>query len=99
MSTNGMDLPNARVIAIRLPDGDSEFWMTEVEFTIGQRLWCKGRPWLVAEVASARETGTHPRVTLREPEGEGVAATRTRTQRRSAIASHPFAPVSAEGDG
>jgi hypothetical protein len=100
VGTTGNDSLGARIVAVRLPDGDTECWMTEAEFRLGQRLWCKGRPWLVAEVASARETGTHLRVSLREPESEAAAQIpiAPRTAQLTAAASEVGESGSADGE-
>ena len=93
MVANSIDPSAARVVAVRLPDGDTEFWFTEFDFMVGQRLWCRGRPWVVAEIARTQETGTHPRVSLREPENQDAAAEAItpRAARLTAVASEPDA--------
>ena len=74
MGTNGEITLDTRVVAVRVPDGDTEYWLTDAEFELGDTVWCKGRRWVVAKLLSARETGTHVRLHLREPDAESVSA-------------------------
>lgn len=39
-----------RTVAIRFPDGDMEFWLTDQVFSAGQTIPSNGRDWFVHEV-------------------------------------------------
>lgn len=39
-----------RTVAVRLPNGESEFWLTDRVFTEGERYTRHGKEWEVAEV-------------------------------------------------
>lgn len=66
MPTIGKDPSVTQIVAVRHPDGGTEYWMTEARFSVGEPVWSRGRRWIVAHVATARETGAYPQVSLRD---------------------------------
>jgi hypothetical protein len=66
VATIGKDPLDTRIVAVRLPDGETEYWMTEARFSVGETVWSRGRRWIVAHIAGPRETGAYPQVSLRE---------------------------------
>lgn len=50
MSRQAEQLRVPRTVAIRFPEGDTEFWLTDQVFSAGQTIPSKGRDWFVHEV-------------------------------------------------
>jgi hypothetical protein len=73
MSEQVRDLLSTRTVAIRFPDGDTEYWLTDQLFSVGQTIASKGRDWAVVDVLDP-ERGGHHAIAVREPEIESGAA-------------------------
>jgi hypothetical protein len=53
MHEHGAELLAKRTVAIRFPDGDTQYWLTDRRFDSGERFEAKGRDWLIVDVAQA----------------------------------------------
>ena len=75
MNGSARDLLSIRTVAIRLPGGDTEYWLTDQVFSTGDSVRCQGRDWVVVETFDVHRTDDHV-VTLGEPPpvGPDVAA-------------------------
>ena len=67
MNELARDLLSTRTIAVRLPSGDTEYWLTDQIFSAGDAVRCQGRDWVVVEIFDLHRAGGHPTVTLGEP--------------------------------
>jgi hypothetical protein len=41
---------STRTVAVRFPDGDTEYWLTDQLFSVGQTITSRGREWAVVDV-------------------------------------------------
>lgn len=62
------DLVATRTVVIYFPNGETEYWLTEREFSVGQTIERNGRVWIITDVAGSGETGGKPRIRLAEAE-------------------------------
>jgi hypothetical protein len=60
-----------RTIVVRYPDGDTQYWLTEEVFSVGDELKRNGHTWVVEDVLGPRRSGGYPTITLRERNGKG----------------------------
>jgi hypothetical protein len=68
------ELLSIRTVAVRFPDGDTEYWLTDQLFSVGQTITSRGREWAVVDVLVPGRDGNYS-VVVREQEIEaGVAA-------------------------
>ena len=67
MSERARDLLSTRTVAIRLPSGDTEYWLTDQSFSTGDAVRCQGRDWVVVESFDLHRAGDNHTVTLGEP--------------------------------
>jgi hypothetical protein len=59
------DVLATRTVVIHfLPDGETQYWLTDKAFSVGETIEREGLAWTVSNVAESRETGRKPRVTL-----------------------------------
>lgn len=68
MNEGVKELLAVRTVAIRLPNGETEYWLTDRIFSAGQAVRCRDQEWVVGGVFDAFERSGHPTVTLRKPE-------------------------------
>lgn len=57
-----------RTVAIRLPRGETEYWLTSQTFVIGESIRCRDRDWIVQSVSDGYARDECPSVTLGESE-------------------------------
>lgn len=55
-----------RTVAVRLPDGDTQYWLTDQVFVEGDTLRRNGHAWVVADVLDHKRSGGYLTVKLRE---------------------------------
>ena len=67
MSERERDLLSTRTVAIRLPSGDTEYWLTHQVFSVGDAVRCQGRDWIVVKSFDLFRADDHHTVTLGEP--------------------------------
>jgi hypothetical protein len=60
------ELGRMRTVSVRIPGGETQYWLTDQEFDEGDRLDRNGRTWIVFEVMPPNRSGTHLTVVLRE---------------------------------
>jgi hypothetical protein len=58
-----------RTVAVRLPNGETEYWLTDQVFAAGDRYERNGRAWEVADVLPPTRNG-RSHLTVRLSEGE-----------------------------
>jgi hypothetical protein len=61
-----------RTVALRFPEGETQYWLTDKVFSVGETIQRDGRIYVVREVASTRETGREPRITLEDLTAESA---------------------------
>lgn len=59
-----------RTLAMLLPDGKTQFWLTKEEFVVGDKLTYNGGTWIVTSVGNFDRNGKALAVTLRRPDDE-----------------------------
>ena len=59
-----------RTVAVRFPNGDIEYWLTDQSFSIGQSIRCRNQDWIIDDPRDASEgKNHHETVTLRPADG------------------------------
>lgn len=68
MGEHAQELLATRTVAVRLPNGETQYWLTDQVFEVGDKLRRSGRVWEVAEVLPPGRDGSY--LTVRLAEGE-----------------------------
>jgi hypothetical protein len=55
-----------RTLTLNFPDGASEYWFSDIVFTVGDRLERGGATWIVTHVSEAVGRDKHEHLTLCE---------------------------------
>jgi hypothetical protein len=58
------DSRTTRTVTVRLSSGETDYWLTDQVFAVGDTLRHKGRVWVVAEVVQESGNGGYPTVRL-----------------------------------
>ena len=77
------DLLATRTLALRFPEGDTQYWLTDRVFAVGETIERYGRTFVVSDVASTRETGREPRITLEEVPSDPTRADASERDRQA----------------
>jgi hypothetical protein len=57
-------LSTPRTLAMLFPDGETQFWRTDEEFAVGDKLARSGRTWIVTSAGNFARDGKALAVTL-----------------------------------
>ncbi len=52
---------------VRFPEGETQYWLTDKSFAVGEPVTEGGETFLVSEILDPESTDTHLTVTLRKP--------------------------------
>jgi hypothetical protein len=73
VSENASEPLSTRTVVISFPDGQSQYWLTDIVFTVGDTIKRDARSWIVADVLTPARSGGYLKVRLHELE-EAAAA-------------------------
>jgi hypothetical protein len=68
VSENASDALSIRTVVISFPDGQSQYWLTDQVFTVGDTIKRDTRAWIVADVLTPVRSGGYLKIRLHELE-------------------------------
>lgn len=63
-----VQLPLRRTVTVRFPNGETQYWLTDRDFSEGETVVASGSRWTVTEVTLPAFRETHLTVRVREAE-------------------------------
>jgi hypothetical protein len=60
------EAPMTRTVSVRIPGGETQYWLTDQAFSEGDRLVRNDRAWVVSEVLPPSRSGGYLTIVLRE---------------------------------
>jgi hypothetical protein len=66
MSTRVSDLLSTRTVVVRFPGGNTEYWLTDRVFAVGDPLRRSDGEWIIANVLGAERTDGYEAIILRD---------------------------------
>ena len=66
MSEHVTEALSTRTVVISFPDGESQYWLTDQVFAVGDTVQRDFRKWIVADVLTPARSGGYLKIRLRE---------------------------------
>jgi hypothetical protein len=66
MSERANEVLSTRTVVMSFPDGESQYWLTDQVFSVGDTIRRDARSWIVADVLTPARSGGYLKIRLHE---------------------------------